>query len=225
MKYLIVNGDDFGLSPGVNRGILEAHRHGILTSASLLVDTPWSEEAARLSRTVPALSVGLHAHLRGAPRAADDATGRAELARQLRRFRELMGRPPTHLDSHHNLHRERHFLPQFIELAGAFRLPLRDQPPIHHLSKFHGRWGGESHVEQVRPDALLRLLDGELDEGVTELACHPGHVDAALRSGYAVERETELETLCHPMLPRALDERGIRRISFFEARDLLSMGP
>ena len=51
MKYLIVNGDDFGLSPGVNRGICEAHQDGILTSASLLVDTPWSEEAARLGRT------------------------------------------------------------------------------------------------------------------------------------------------------------------------------
>ena len=80
MKYLIVNGDDFGLSPGVNRGILEAHRYGVLTSASLLVDTPWSEEAARLSHTAPALSVGLHAQL-SPTGAADETAGRAELAR------------------------------------------------------------------------------------------------------------------------------------------------
>jgi len=46
MKYLIVNGDDFGASHGINRGIIEAHQQGILTSTSLLVSTPWSEEAA-----------------------------------------------------------------------------------------------------------------------------------------------------------------------------------
>ena len=43
MRYLIVNGDDFGLSPGVSRGIIEAHRHGILTSTSLMVDRPAAE--------------------------------------------------------------------------------------------------------------------------------------------------------------------------------------
>ena len=40
MKYLIVNGDDFGASRGINRGILEAHQDGILTSTSLFVDRP-----------------------------------------------------------------------------------------------------------------------------------------------------------------------------------------
>src|SRR5437764_10368629 len=64
MKYLIVNGDDFGASPGINRGIMEAHLHGILTSTSLLVKTEWAEEAAALSSAAPDLSVGLHADLR-----------------------------------------------------------------------------------------------------------------------------------------------------------------
>ena len=50
MKYVIVNGDDFGASHGINLGILEAHQRGILTSTSLMVDTPWSEEAALLSK-------------------------------------------------------------------------------------------------------------------------------------------------------------------------------
>src|SRR5919198_5155185 len=57
MKYLIVNGDDFGASRGVNRAIVESHRYGILTSTSLLVDVPWSESAAILSRALPGLSV------------------------------------------------------------------------------------------------------------------------------------------------------------------------
>src|SRR5207247_10160628 len=64
MKYLVVNGDDFGAGAGVDRGIREAHRHGILTSASLLVNTPGADEAARLAAALPDLSVGLHADLR-----------------------------------------------------------------------------------------------------------------------------------------------------------------
>src|SRR5207245_11795261 len=60
MRYLIVNGDDFGASPAINRGIMEAHLHGILTSTSLLVKTEWAEEAAALSSAAPDLSVGLH---------------------------------------------------------------------------------------------------------------------------------------------------------------------
>ena len=55
MKYLIVNADDFGASPGITRGILEAHADGILTSTSMMVDTPWSAEAASLAGSAPRL--------------------------------------------------------------------------------------------------------------------------------------------------------------------------
>ena len=48
MKRLIVNGDDFGASRGINRGVIEANAKGILTSASMMVDRFASEEAARL---------------------------------------------------------------------------------------------------------------------------------------------------------------------------------
>src|SRR5947199_7750161 len=65
MRYLIVNGDDLGMSPGVNRGIIEAQRRGILTSASLMVDALASEDAAALAATAPDLSLGLHVELVG----------------------------------------------------------------------------------------------------------------------------------------------------------------
>ena len=60
-RRLIVNADDFGLTHGVNRAVADAHRHGVLTSASLMVDAPGAEDAARLARELPGLSVGLHA--------------------------------------------------------------------------------------------------------------------------------------------------------------------
>jgi len=63
MKWLIVTGDDFGASRGINRGILRAHRDAILTTASLLVTWPASEEAAALARECPTLSLGLHLEL------------------------------------------------------------------------------------------------------------------------------------------------------------------
>src|SRR5437899_6893534 len=62
-RYLIVNADDFGLSPGVNRGIIEAHEHGIVTSASLMVRWPAAREAVNYARQHGALSLGLHLDL------------------------------------------------------------------------------------------------------------------------------------------------------------------
>jgi chitin disaccharide deacetylase len=61
LKRLIVNADDFGLSPEVNAGILRAHRDGILRSASLMVAEPYARAAADIARDNPALDVGLHA--------------------------------------------------------------------------------------------------------------------------------------------------------------------
>lgn len=59
-RYLIVNGDDFGLSSQVNAGIIHTHQHGILTNTSLMVSGPaWQDAVARAKET-PSLSVGLH---------------------------------------------------------------------------------------------------------------------------------------------------------------------
>jgi predicted glycoside hydrolase/deacetylase ChbG (UPF0249 family) len=126
-KYLIVNADDFGASRGINRGILEAHERGIVTSASLMVDRPAAEEAARLGRDRPRLGVGLHVDFGGAGGAtADPGECRAVLHRQFRRFWQLLGRLPTHLDVHHNAHRDPRVLPCLLDLARESRLPLRE---------------------------------------------------------------------------------------------------
>src|SRR5215210_4893477 len=62
-RSLIVNADDFGLSDGVNHGILRAHDEGIVTSASLMVRQPAASAAAGEARRRPRLSVGLHLDL------------------------------------------------------------------------------------------------------------------------------------------------------------------
>ena len=155
MKRLIVNADDFGAGRGINRGVVEAHRDGILTSASLMVNMPGSEEAARLATVLPRLSLGLHAVLTGEDGAPivdfdDRERCRAELHRQVCRFVQLTGGLPTHLDSHHNVHRDPRLLPLFLELAEEHRLPLREHSQARYFSAFYGQWdGGDSHLEWI----------------------------------------------------------------------------
>lgn len=60
MRRLIVNADDFGLTTGVNRAILEAHRGGIVTSATLMANSAAFAEAVQFAQSAPALSVGCH---------------------------------------------------------------------------------------------------------------------------------------------------------------------
>lgn len=219
MRWLIVNADEFGMGPGINRGILDAYRDGIVTSASLLVDGPWSLEAARMCREARQLSVGLHARLNGlasTPGHGRAARCRAELTRQFTRFKELMGHPPSHLDSHLDTHRDPAVTGVFLELADWWGVPLRGHSPIHHLPKFHGRWGGGSEPERISVSGLLRMLETDVNDGVTELRCHPGHHDPHSTVDYLDEREIELETLCDARVRRAVWSQGIRLASYHD---------
>jgi predicted glycoside hydrolase/deacetylase ChbG (UPF0249 family) len=60
MRALVVNGDDFGLTPGINAGVLHAHTRGILTSASLFANAPATNDAIAIARRTSTLSVGCH---------------------------------------------------------------------------------------------------------------------------------------------------------------------
>jgi chitin disaccharide deacetylase len=212
-KRLIVNGDDFGISPGVNAGVIRAHREGILSSASMLVDTPYSAEGALLGAEHPALGLGVHVVIDSRAGPADTE---AEVERQLERFVELAGRLPTHVDSHRNVHRNERLLPAFLAVARRHRLPLRGCCDVLEISSFYGQWNGETHAEQISAASLVRLLAEAVGEGVSELCCHPGYVDEHLISSYAFEREIELATLCDPVVADALDEEGIRLATFRE---------
>ncbi len=59
-RRVIITGDDFGLSPAVNAAIVQAHRKGILTCASLMINGPAWQEAVELAKAHPDLCLGLH---------------------------------------------------------------------------------------------------------------------------------------------------------------------
>ena len=220
MRRLIVNGDDFGASLGINRGIVEAHQRGVLTSASLMVDGPAAADAVARARANPALSVGLHLDLDS----ADQGRAAGQCARQLARFRELTGASPTHVDSHHDLHRDPGVLPYVLALARSADVPVRGHSTVRHVGKFYGQWGGAMHAEQIGVDGFVRVLAAELGPDVTELSCHPGYVDAGFRSSYCAEREIELRTLCDPRVRRAIHERGITLIGFRDVSQRVAAG-
>ena len=217
MTRLIVNADDLGYTEGVTRGILEAHTRGIVTSASLMVDVPAAEHAVRLARATPRLAVGLHAVLDGVP--PDECE--SELLRQLSRFEQLTGRRPTHLDSHHHVHRQERLEPAFVAFAERNGLPLRDHS-VPHCGLFYGRWDGTSHFEQIAVDSMLAIL-GSLEADVVELGCHPGHSDG-LDSSYTVEREHELRTLTDPRVRAAVADLGIELIRWDELTEAPAAG-
>ncbi|HEX6813212.1 MAG TPA: ChbG/HpnK family deacetylase, partial [Planctomycetota bacterium] len=129
------------------------------------------------------------------------------------------------LDAHHNVHREAVLLPVFLAFARDHGLPLREHSPVRYFSKFYGQWGGRSHFEQIGVDNLTRMLATEIGDGITELSCHPGHVDPEYTTGYSVEREAEVRTLCDPSLRGVLAANGIRLASYHDLGRLLEERP
>ena len=150
MTRLIVNADDFGLTPGVNAGILEAHRQGIVTSTTLMVNMSAAEEAMRLAADCPTLGVGIHLTLTAGHAVSSEVPSlvdragrfwnmrhlaqfarpddiRRELACQMERFLSF-GRKPTHIDSHHHVHGDPTIQPIVLALARAYDLPVRMVP-------------------------------------------------------------------------------------------------
>jgi chitin disaccharide deacetylase len=219
VKYLIVNADDFGASAGINRGILHGHRRGIVTSTSLMVNMPAAAEAVVLSREVPDLGIGLHVNFTNESEApvvdiTDVEACRLELSRQFDQFVALMDRMPTHIDSHHHVHRRRHLLPLFLDLAARYRLPLREHSRVKYFKQFYGQWDDDTHLEWISPENLVRLLEAGMSDAFTELGCHPGYVDPEFRTIYNIEREAELQTLCDPSIRQWLVESNVTLINF-----------
>ena len=228
-RSLIVNADDFGMSAGVNRGIIEAHCRGIVTSTSLMVRWGAAAEAVTLSRDCPRLGMGLHIDL-GEWKFQDgnwmtlyevvSLRNRDEVSRevtwQLDRFRELTGQNPTHLDSHQHVHREEPVRSVMIEISKQASIPLRHfSPGIRYCGAFYGQAAkGVPYPEAISPSALIRVL-AELSPGVTELCCHPG-LDDNLKTMYCRERFDEVQTLCDESVRSAIQDFGIELCNFHD---------
>jgi hopanoid biosynthesis associated protein HpnK len=166
MKYLILNADDFGMTRGVNQGIVRAHREGILTSTTLMANGPAFADAVEQTAANPKLGVGCHLVLVGgkcvAPRedVASLADAQGNLPESLPKFvakissgmiptRQIeiemraqiekiraAGIAPTHLDTHKHTHAH----PRVMEALGKVANELgikRVRKPVENL---HDSW-------------------------------------------------------------------------------------
>jgi predicted glycoside hydrolase/deacetylase ChbG (UPF0249 family) len=215
MRRLIVNADDFGRSPGVNEGILEAHVNGIVTSASLMVDEPGAGAAAALAGEHPQLSVGLHFVEPEGVDLDDPAQAQRTFAAQLERFRSLTGRDPTHVDSHHHVHASAARMKTFSGLVSQLGVPLRHDGQLAYIGGFYAQW--EYLITELRYVSrrfLVHLVATEVGVGFTELACHPARIVGDFDSSYLHEREVELATLTEPGLRDELEALGVSLASF-----------
>jgi predicted glycoside hydrolase/deacetylase ChbG (UPF0249 family) len=202
----------------INRGIVEAHQYGIVTSASLLVNWPGAESAARLARRHPELGVGIHVDLDGIrPLGVSRQSQRAvagAVHRQIETFTRLMGRLPTHIDSHHHAHLRFNVARVFLEAGERYGLPVRGFTPVLYIGAFYGQWPpGRTDMARIGPEALIHLL-ARVEPGLSQLACHPGYVPAEAADGYGPEREVELRSLTDPRVREAIEERDITLVSY-----------
>lgn len=220
MKFVIFNADDFGYGQALNRGIAFAHAKGVVTATTLVVNGVAVDEAVRMAKGLPALSVGLHVNFTNEAQRLFDFENpelvRAEVRRQFDRFCELMGRPPAHIDSHQHVHRARGRRPIFQELAREHHLPLRDELPVIFKGGFYAQWEyGQGDREKVDVAALEWMLRNEIHHGgIYEVSCHPGYFDPAVNYVYHREREWELATLVDPRIRQVLAEEKIEVINY-----------
>jgi predicted glycoside hydrolase/deacetylase ChbG (UPF0249 family) len=217
MRQLVVNADDFGMSRGVNEGIIEAHAGGIVTSASLMVNRPGAVHAAGLLGEHPALSVGLHVE-EDHRCDLDDPAQATELFRaQLERFRQLTGTEPTHIDSHHHVHADDERLELFRKLAEPLGVPVRHDGRVAYIGGFWAQWEvGVTNLGYIRRPFLVHLISNEALGNVAELACHPAKVTGDFRSSYLEERAVELATLTEPGLRDEVELLGVKLVSYRE---------
>jgi predicted glycoside hydrolase/deacetylase ChbG (UPF0249 family) len=242
-RRLIVNADDFGLTPGVSAGILSAHRHGIVSSTTLLATAAIdAEQLAELRDS--ALGVGIHVNLTlGRPlsgaRSLSDGDGRfvrdpshaaaradardveREVSAQLEKFAALMHRPPTHLDTHHHVGLLAPVAEIILDAARRLGVPVRSQNETARARALTAGLRTPDHFfGESGPGAywsLGRTLAHlrELPLGVSEFMAHPGFCDDALSySRYGRQRETEMIGLGSPAARAAVSSLGITLCHF-----------
>lgn len=232
-RYLIVNADDFGQSPGINKGIIQCFEKGIVTSASLMVRYESSSAAAAYAIKNPELSVGLHADLgewtlkdaQWEPlyevvSLDDQEAVKKELSSQLEKFKQLTGKYPSHLDSHQHVHKKEKLLPHFKKIAAALNIPLRHyESQITYCGNFYGQQEtGLPYHSAISAEGLRKTL-AHLTTGLTELACHPGLEDNLITL-YSKERAMEVATLCNASIRNFLVAENISLTSFTNYKNL-----
>lgn len=241
MCKMIINADDFGYCRAVNYGIIDAHVNGILTSTTLLTNTPGFKHAAALAKDCPSLGVGLHLNIAlGQPLTnGSTLTGtdgyfikpghlpsshtylpediQSELEAQYQSFVEAMGQKPTHLDSHLFTTDSNPVMAAAARaLALKYRLPLRNQdiPGFPHVDFIQFR----TYHREPGLSYVYDNIDDISSKPYVELMSHPAYLDSFLlhSSSYNLQRLEELDFLVSSKTKEMVKEYSIELINYSE---------
>jgi predicted glycoside hydrolase/deacetylase ChbG (UPF0249 family) len=218
MKYLVVNADDFGYSYSVNKGIIEGHTHGIITSTTVLVDAIAAHEAAALSEH-PNLSVGLHF----SPIADKDLE--SEFKRQLELFESITGRKPESIDTHKFLPSDKESVEQILRAySEEYGIPVRRVGKVKFIRSFfgmHADGAGTIDETKVTVDGFKHAVD-EATDAVNEIMTHVGYCDDYLlsKSSYNTAREKELQSILDPSIRSYIESKGLALVNWRQLKEL-----
>jgi chitin disaccharide deacetylase len=245
MHLLIVNADDFGYTRGVNLGIIDAHQKGILTSTTIMANMDAFEHAVELAFAHPRLGIGVHLTLTsGRPLLAGgtslvDADGNfcnLALYKQGKRAypKDLYvewkaqidkvidaGIKPSHLDSHHHVHRLQGHQEVICQLATEYRLPVRNNfalPASMPSTQLYIETIDAIAQQDEDAKTLFRaaLIESLRQHNSVELGCHPGYIDSALheKSSYTLIRAFVTRELQNPIYPTLFKQHDITLASY-----------
>lgn len=248
LKKLIVNADDFGLTEGNTIAHILCHEDGILTSTTLMVNMPFAPLAVALAKKHPKLGVGLHLTLTmGRPvlegaKSFTDENGNfrkkgtyenglpvvdeeelyAEWKAQMEKFIKMMGKKPTHIDSHHHVHLQDNLLPIAKRLAKEYDLPMRLRPQTDKTNYDYevALMLPGFYDDTAKPSYFTENTFGIWDEEIIEVMCHPAFIDQRLIdiSSYCTERANELQTIRDPEVKKWVKESGVELITFADLK-------
>lgn len=232
MIKLVVNADDFGYSRGINYGIIDAHKNGIVNSATMMMNMPGASHAVELAKENPNLLVGIHLVLTcGKPLLNDVPTlvnkngyfkSRREFIKdrnislndlerewtaQIEKFLKT-GLTLTHFDSHHHVHTIPEFLPVVQKLAHKYHLSARriSEDALEGITPYTDVFLHDFYGEGVTADYFDKILTRVQDGQSVEVMCHPGYLDHEIlnNSSYSKDRVKETQVLSTVQLPKEI---------------------
>jgi predicted glycoside hydrolase/deacetylase ChbG (UPF0249 family) len=225
MRRLITNADDFGFTRGVNAGIVEACRNGVLRSTTLMANGAAFDDAVQRARQTPGLDVGCHLVLIGgravAPPYAPLPRSTMELIWRLARGLSVgaveqefsaqiekilaAGLQPTHLDTHKHTHLAPPVLEAVVRVARRYDIPWIRRPFDVPLPAVQG----QAPLRRRAINRALRPLKRRFDRMIAETGCRATDHFAGfqLTAGYKARHLAGLiralpegltEFMCHP---------------------------
>ncbi len=208
-KYLIINADDFGMSEIFNEVILDLIKKDLIRSTTVMIDRVTDNQKEQFDELIVLsknknISVGLHLEFK-------DSDYPSQIKSQYRKFKEILGFNPSHID----IHKAHSLIDSFsdvVEFCKKNNLSLRDSGVLHEDIKttfaeaFFGSIADFTKIEEW----IKTFEDGKY----YEILFHPGKFDPSCKSSLNKDRERDVEHIKN--LNSILEKNNIKVVSYLD---------